>query len=153
MKRRTIIGLAAAGVAGLATALTAAGLAFGGGGHAGFRHRVMQRMVTAALDEALDEAQVTPEQRARIHAARDRVFAAVAEERTRRHGRLEEMLQLFEADNPDPAALDALHKQLDAERARTRQTVHDALIEAHGVLTPAQRRALADYVRAHGPVH
>jgi hypothetical protein len=32
---------------------------------------MMQRVAAVAIDEALDQAQVTPEQRAKIHGARD----------------------------------------------------------------------------------
>jgi Spy/CpxP family protein refolding chaperone len=150
MKRRTMMGLAVAGTVGVLSA--AAAVAFGGGA-GGFRHGMMKRMVTAAIDEALDEAQVTPEQRARIHAVRDRVFAAVETQRASRHAHLEEALRLFESDRPDPAALEALHRTAEAERAQVREAVHDALLEVHGILTPTQRRALADHVRAHRMAH
>jgi Spy/CpxP family protein refolding chaperone len=150
MKRRTVIGLAVAGAIGVVSA--GAAVAFGSGG-AGFRHGIMKRMVAAAIDEALDGAQVTPEQRARIHAVRDRVFATVETQRTSRHAHLEEALRLFESDRPDPAALEALHRTAEAERAQVRQAVHDALVEVHGILTPDQRRAIADYVRAHRMAH
>jgi hypothetical protein len=34
-----------------------------------------------------------------------------------------------------------------------REAIHDAIVEIHGVLTPAQRRAVADYVRSHRLSH
>jgi periplasmic protein CpxP/Spy len=145
MKRRTVIGL----TAGLAVSLAAGAGALAWGTHAGGRHGIMKRMVSAALDEALEEARVTPEQRQRIHAARDRVFATVEQARSERHARLEEGLALFEADRPDPARVEALHQAGAGEREWMREAIHQAILEVHEVLTPAQRKAVADYVRSH----
>ena len=145
MRRRTMIGLAA----GVAASLAAGAGAFAYGAHAGGRHGIMKRMVSAALDEALDQAQVTPEQRVTIHAARDRVFATAEGVHEGRRQHLEEGLRLFEADQVDPAQVEALHREAEAARERVRAAVHEAIVEAHDVLTPVQRKAVADYVRAH----
>jgi Spy/CpxP family protein refolding chaperone len=110
-------------------------------------------VVSATIDDALDQAGVSPEQRAAIHAARDRVFAAVDAARAGHKTHLEDTLRVFEADRPDPAQVEALHRHGEAERQRIRDAVHEAIVEAHGVLTPAQRKAVADYVRAHRMGH
>jgi periplasmic protein CpxP/Spy len=145
MKRRTVIGVAMAGLA--ASVVAGAGvLAHGQGGG---RPAIMRRMVSAAIDEALDEAKVTPAQRQTIQAARDRVFATFDEARASRRPHLEEGLALFEAARPEPARIEALHREGEAARQRVRQAIHEALVEAHDVLTQAQRKAVADYVRAH----
>jgi Spy/CpxP family protein refolding chaperone len=150
MKRRTVIGLAAGAAVSLAAG--AGALAFGGG-PAGARHAIMRRVITATIDEALDRAQVTPEQRQTINAARDRVFATVDAERAGRQTHLEEALRLFESDQPDPAQVEALHGQGEEGRQRIRQAIHEAIVQAHDVLTPAQRKALTDYIRAHRLAH
>ncbi len=113
----------------------------------------MRRVIAATIDDALDEAKVTPEQRAAIHAKRDRVFATVDAERTSRGAHVEEALALFEADQVDPARVEALHQQGEAARQRIRTAVHEAIVEAHDVLTPAQRKVIADYVRRHRFAH
>src|SRR5262245_14356454 len=147
MKRRTVIGLAAGAVMTVAAAGVGAGaIAWG---HGGGRSAIMRRVITAAIDDALDQAQVTPEQRTAIHAARDRVYAVVEAERTGRHGHLEEGLRLFEADNPDPALVEALHERAEMGRQRVRTAIHEAVVEVHDILTSAQRKAVADYVRNH----
>jgi Spy/CpxP family protein refolding chaperone len=147
MKRRTVIGLAAG------TVLTVVAAGVGAGalalGHSGGRAAIMRRVVTAAIEEALDRAQVTADQRVAIHAARDRVYAVVEAERTGRHGHLEEGLRLFESDNPDPALVAALHERADMGRQRVRTAIHEAVVEVHSILTPTQRKAVADYVRSH----
>src|SRR5687767_3235322 len=106
MKRRTAIGLAVVAVTGVL--LVGAGAFVYAGGHRG-RHEVMKRFVTSGIDDALDRASVTPEQRRVAHAARDRIFAAFQEHRREKTGRAQELLTLFEADQVDPAAITALH--------------------------------------------
>ena len=85
MNRRTLLGWitvpVVAVVAG-ATALGSYALAQGPGGmHGpggpGMHGDMMKRMVSAKLDQALDQANVTPEQRTAIYASRDRAFAAL----------------------------------------------------------------------------
>ena len=155
MERRTMIGLAAGIAASLAAGAGAAAVgvsaaqAHGGGWRAG----IMKRMVSAVIDDALDAAQATADQRRVINAARDRVFATVEEARTDRHAHLEEGLALFEADQVDPAKVEALHQQAEAGRQRVREAIHQALVEAHDVLTAPQRKAVADYIRAHRASH
>jgi Spy/CpxP family protein refolding chaperone len=149
MKRRTIFGLVTAGALGLA----AAGGAVAWGAHGGGRHAIMKRMIAAAVDEALDEAKVTPDQRAQITQIRDRALAAVEQAHGSRHAHLEEGLRLFEADQVDPARVEAFHRQADEERQRMRDAIHQAIVDVHGVLTPVQRRAVADFVRNHRLAH
>jgi Spy/CpxP family protein refolding chaperone len=141
MKRRTTIGLLAVLTGGL---LAGAGaLAFGGlSGH----HGMMKRFVSATIDDALDQASVTPSQRTAIHAARDRVFAAVEQHSQSRSTRVEEVLRLFEADQVDPAQVAALRQAKEEEHRRLADTIEQAIVEAHDTLSPAQRRAVADYV-------
>jgi Spy/CpxP family protein refolding chaperone len=145
MKRRTMFGLITAGALGLAA--TGGALAYAA--HGGGRHGIMKRMLTAAIDDALDEAKVTADQRTAIHRIRDRAFAALEQARADRRAHLEEGLRLFEADQIDPARVEAFHRRADEERQRMREAIHQALTDVHGVLTPEQRRALADYVRNH----
>jgi Spy/CpxP family protein refolding chaperone len=150
MKRRTMFGLMTAGALGL---VAAAGGAVAYGAHGGGRHAIMKRMVAAAIDDALDEAKVTADQRTQINQIRDRAFAAVEQARTSRHAHLEEGLRLFEADQVDPARVEAFHRQADEERQRMREAIHQAIVDVHGVLTPVQRRAVAEYVRNHRLSH
>ena len=148
MKRRTTIGLLAVLTGGL---LAGAGaLAFGGPPG---RHGVMKRFVSATIDDALDQAKVTPAQRTAIYAARDRVFAAVEQQWQSRGTRMEEVLRLFEADQVDPAQVAALRQAKEEEHRRLADTIEQAIVEAHDTLTPAQRKVVADYVRAHHRRH
>ena len=149
MRRRTVIGLSAAVIGGLLAGTVAA---IAGAGHGLGRETMMRRMAAAAIDGALDEAQASAEQRAAIHAARDRVFAAIQDHRRERGARLDGMLVLFEGDRLDDG-LRALRRQIEAEHEKIADTVTAALVDAHAVLTPAQRRVVADYVRSHRHAH
>ena len=149
MKRRTVVTVAVVSVLALglgAAALTAA-WAHGPGMHGA----MMTRMISAALDEALDRANVTAEQRASIHASRDRAFAAFQTQGPDRGAHREQMLALFEADRVDPAQLEALHAQMEERHRAVRTAVTQAIVEIHDTLTPAQRHVVAEFVRTHRP--
>jgi Spy/CpxP family protein refolding chaperone len=146
LSRRTILGsLAVLGV-GLITSVAA--FAHGGGGRG---PAMMKRVVSAMIDEALEPAQVTPEQRAKIYAARDRAFAAVQAQHQNRGAHMEQALSLVEADTIDPAQLAALAAQREAEHRQVADAITQAITDVHDVLTPVQRRAVADWIRTHRP--
>ena len=69
-----------------------------------------------------------------------------------RQARLDGMLSLFEGDRLDDG-LRALRGQIEAEHGKIADALSAALVEAHGVLTPSQRKVVADYVRNHRPMH
>jgi len=149
LSRRMILGAGAVVAAGLVTGV----VAFAQGSGPGFRHGMMKRMATAMIDEALEPAQVTPEQRAKIYAARDRAFTAVEAQHQTRATHMAEALALFEADTVDPGRLAAFRAQREAEHRQIADTITQSLTEVHDVLTPAQRKAVADWIREHRPGH
>ena len=154
MKRRTLLVGAAAAVLALgagAAALTAWAQGPGGPGGPGMHGRMMKRMVSAMLDEALDQASVTADQRTAIHASRDRAFAAIEAQRPEPGAHRDQVLALFEADRVDPAQLEALHAQMEQHRQAMRAAVTQAIVEIHDTLTPEQRHAVAEFVRNHRP--
>jgi Spy/CpxP family protein refolding chaperone len=148
LSRRTILGsLAVVGV-GLITSVAA----FAHGGGPG-RPAMMKRFVSAMIDDALAPANLTADQRTQIYAARDRAFAVVETHRQTRGAHLEEALALFEADTIDPGRVVAFRTQREAEHRQVADAISQALLDVHDVLTPAQRKAVADYVRAHRRGH
>jgi len=144
-----------AGVLAGATMLTVA-YAFaqgpgGPGGHGpGMHGPRMKQMISAQLDAAIAQANVTPEQRTAIVAARDRAFAAMDAQRPDPRAARDQMLALFESDRLDAAQLGALHAQMEQRHQQVRAAVTQAIVDVHDALTPAQRKIVADYVRAHG---
>ena len=146
LSRRTI--LASVAVAGVALV---SGVAAFAQGHMGRGPGMMKRVASAMIDEALEPAQVTPEQRAKIDAVRDRVFASMEAQRQTRGQHMAQALALFEADTLDPAQLAAFAAQHEAEHKQMADTITQAIGEVHDVLNPVQRRAVADWIRTHRP--
>jgi Spy/CpxP family protein refolding chaperone len=147
LSRRTILGsLAVLGV-GLITTVAA----FGHGGPGGRHGMFMKRFVSSMIDEALEPANVTPEQRAKIYAVRDRTFAAMEAHRQTRGTHMEEALTLFEADVVDAGRVATFRAQREAEHRQMADAITQAVTEVHDVLTPGQRKAVADWIRANRP--
>jgi Spy/CpxP family protein refolding chaperone len=143
-----------AGAAGLLVAGGAVALAgFAGGcGHHGGHGRdpaAVAAFVTDRVDDALDDVDATPEQRARVHAVKDRLLAAAQEARGKRGEHRAELLAAWRSEQPDAARLHALVDQhADELRALAHQAV-DGAIEVHDTLTPAQREKLATKAERH----
>lgn len=150
LTRRTILGSLA--VLGVGLVGAAAAFAHGMGmGHG--RPAMMKRVATAVIDEAIEPARVTPEQRVQIYAARDRAFAALEAHRQGRGAHMQEALALFESDVVDPGRLTAFRNAREAEHRQIADAISQAITEVHDVLTPVQRRAIADWVRTHHHGH
>ena len=134
---------------GVAALLGARAYAQGPGGmmHAG----IMKRVVSAALDEALDQAAVSAEQRTTIYASRDRAFAALEANRPDRAAQRDQVLALFEGERLDAGQLRAVHAQMEQRHQAIGDAITQAIVEIHDTLTPAQRQIVANYVRTHGP--
>jgi len=151
MKRRTVLAGAVAAVLALGTGAAALTAWAQGPGGPGFHGRMMKRMVSAVLDEALEQASVTAEQRTAIYASRDRAFAAIEAQRPDPGAHRDQVLALFEADRVDPAQLEALHAQMEERQKTVRTAVTQAIVEIHDTLTPEQRHVVAEFVRSHRP--
>jgi Spy/CpxP family protein refolding chaperone len=138
--RVSIIALAVAGTAALALAH--------GGHHAGgfMRHHINMR-----IDGALEAAKATAQQRTTIERARDRVFAAIEKSHEGRRQHMEKVMALFEADRIDAAQVQALRAEHDAAARADGDAILAAISESHDTLEPSQRKAVADYLRAHKP--
>lgn len=145
------VGIAAAALAGLFSFGLLRG-AHAGWGHGG-RPAIMKRFVSSAIDEVLDEAKATPDQRTRINAARDRVFAAVERNRQDHRGEMDEVLRLFEVDHVDPARLAAMRSEREGKLKQLGDVIQQAVVEAHDTLTPQQRLIVTDRIRAFRANH
>ncbi len=113
---------------------------------------MMKRRISVALDDALTQAAVTPEQRVAVHAARDRAFAALDAQRPDPRVHRDQLLALFEADHLDAGQLRALGAQMEQRHQAIRDAITQAIVQIHDTLTPPQRKIVADYVREHRPM-
>lgn len=141
MKR--LIGGAVAALAVVAGLVVLSGFR-GGCGHGHPRDPAqVAKFVNARVDDLLDDVDATPDQRTKIHAIADRMLA---EGQAFHAGQAEvhdALLGQWKAESPDKAKLHAL---VDARIDAMRKLAHDAVdagVEAHDVLTPAQREKLA----------
>jgi Spy/CpxP family protein refolding chaperone len=160
MTRRMMFGLGAA-VAGTmlagatALAFTGPGARFAlhhvGGWHhgGGMGHPIARRVAAAIVDDAMDAIKATPQQRTVANAARDRVLAAFQQHQQGRATRAQDVIALFEADQIDPARVAAVRRSVEDEHRKIGDAISQALADVHAVLTPDQRKQLAEYVRQH----
>lgn len=137
-------------LAGLGTILVGAGgvaFAKGKGGHCGwgrggFSAEDRKKMMSAHIDEVLDELDVTDDQRKQLHSTRDKLFAAFEENRPGRGEKLEKITALFEKDTLDVRELDALKAEHRDKMQKMEEAVSQAIVEVHATLTPEQRKEL-----------
>lgn len=159
-KRRFLAGMLTGGLIGTLIASTAVFAAHshdGPGGHRCFgRHHgamspeAMRQRVDFATDWMLTKVKATDEQKVKV---KEIVGAAVTDltglRETHRSNR-EALMEALTADSVDRERLETLRRsELDlAERASQRITL--ALADVADVLTPEQRRGLADLARSFG---
>jgi Spy/CpxP family protein refolding chaperone len=110
---------------------------------------MMGRHMAEQLDRALDRAAVTPEQRVKVYEARDRVLAAFRAQRPDPRAMRDQMLAAFEGAQLTQAQLDALHQAQEQRMRAIRTAIDRAILDVHATLTPAQRKIVAEYFRAH----
>lgn len=157
-RRGRLWGFGAFGALALSAVLFG-GLARAQDGDEGHGHKAafVQRMINSRVDDALDAIKATPQQRTAIYAVRDRMVNEAKQSflggRQQHQQDLEAALTLFTADQFDTEKAAALKNQRTAEaQARWNHMADSALqaiAEVHGVLTPPQRQALAQYLREH----
>ena len=120
------------------------------------RHRIARRVIEAVIDEALDRAEARSEQRDLIYRARNRAFAEIGDYLEDGDVKLyllveaelrEQVQRCFVSDSIVAAPFDARRARPDHRRVV--EAIARLVQEARAVLTPPQRQAVADYVRAH----
>jgi Spy/CpxP family protein refolding chaperone len=124
------------------------GFAWRGGHHGWGRdpERVRQ-LITWKLDDKLEDLDATEAQKKSLHALKDRLFEDGKAIMHEQRGARDEAFAQLASENPDPAKLHALvDARIEAMRAFAHKAT-DAALEAHKVLTPEQRKALADEYR------
>jgi protein CpxP len=122
------------------------------GGHMGWGARNPERikqMITWRMDDRLEELKATDDQKRTIHGLKDSLFdegkRMVEEQKDAR----QDLLAQWEAPQPDARAVHALvDARVDAWRGFAHK-VADAVLEAHRVLSPAQRQQVSADAREH----
>jgi Spy/CpxP family protein refolding chaperone len=115
-------------------------------GHRGAGHR-MQGMMERRIDEALEAAELTAEQKTSIDAARAQLRTTLTQ--LRPHQQVaQEVLSLLEDDRWDEARVAKLRAEQEAMLSRIGDAVAQTLKQAHDTLTPAQRQAVVSSLRS-----
>jgi Spy/CpxP family protein refolding chaperone len=117
--------------------------AFSGGGCFGHHGRKdpgeVAAFVTNRVEDALDDLDATPDQRARIMAVKDRMLEAAKQVHAEQGATHEALAEAWKSDAPDAAKLHALVDQRAEEMRKLAHQAVDGGIEVHDVLTPEQR--------------
>ena len=150
MWKKTLLTIA--GVAAIAVGyLTLTGFRGHGGPGCGGRGDParMERMIASHLDDVLDDLDATAEQRTRIVAVKDRLFAEGKALRQGKEGLHQDLLAQWESTNPDVARVHSVIDQKGDAMKGFAHKVADGLAEVHGILTPEQRAKLAKKMKRH----
>jgi|GEM_PF-1086438 len=122
-------------------------------GKGGWQMRLMTAMVDSRIDEALTELKATPDQRAKIVAAKERVVTAFTAQHEGRHQKLEQILDLFAADKIDAAKVKELRAEHITEMRKLGDVVAQAVTELHNTLDAGQRKQLVELVKTQAQRH
>lgn len=138
-------------------AVPASGWAHGqpGSGEAQGRHRGMgewmRARVLAQVEDALDAAKATPEQRKAVQAEVETLLAQLKRDPKERMQWLDQGLALLRSDKPDAKTVQALLQQHLSRRQQHAAQLGAALLRLHGLFSGDQRKAIATYVRQEAP--
>ena len=140
------------GVLAVASAFTLTAWAHDGGGFGG-RHggQGMSGMMGGRMIErVLDRVNATPDQRAQIKKIGEAAFADMKTRREAGKALREQGLKVFTAPNVDATAVEALRQQQMAHHDQASRRISQALLESSRVLTPEQRKQMADEMAKRG---
>ena len=142
-RRRLIIGGAAALVL---LAGGAAGARAWSGHHVGWigSQAIPVDLVEDRLDHMLKSVDATPEQQTKLHAIVEAAIKDLDPIRQQLAGTRKEMAALLGAPQVDRAAVEKLRGERVTELDQASKRVTEALLDAADVLTPDQRKTLAD---------
>jgi Spy/CpxP family protein refolding chaperone len=138
----------------LVTALTLVAVGVGGLTLTAFRGHhgdpaQLDQMVEKRLTKMLDTVQATDAQRQQITGIKDKVLADGKALRTAHKDTHQQLLALWKSDQPDVAQVHALVDARADAMKKFADEVADAMIQVHGILTPAQRAKVADQIQQH----
>lgn len=126
------------------------------GGHFGWGPRDPERvkqMISWRVDDRLEELKATDAQKQEINTLKDSLFEDGKQLFEEQKGARAELLTQWESPNPDAQAVHALvDARVDAFRAFAHKLA-DAALQAHRILTPAQRQQVSSEVREHLNAH
>lgn len=143
--RTLVIGaIAIAAVAG------AGAYAFGKGNDWG-PHKFMRGYMEYRLDQMLSDAGASDDQKSKVKTIVTTTIDEVRPEREARLAMRDEIIKLIEAPTIDRNAIEALRAKQMAQFEERSKAIAKAVADAAEVLTPDQRKKLAEEMRDFGP--
>jgi periplasmic protein CpxP/Spy len=102
------------------------------------------------LDRMLDSVNASAEQRTQIKAIAERTTVDMKAQRDAGKGTREQMMKLFAQPTVDANAAEALRAQMLQQHDQSSRRMMQAMLEVSRVLTPEQRKQLADRTAQRG---
>jgi periplasmic protein CpxP/Spy len=102
------------------------------------------------MERMLDSVNASAEQRTQIKAIAERTMADMKTQREAGKGLREQMLKAFAQPTVDANAVEALRAQMLQQHDQSSRRMTQAMIEVSRVLTPEQRKQLADRAAQRG---
>lgn len=106
--------------------------------------------VAEASRDKADRADKVEKRDGAHKAFRDEVRDATQADRDAIQKLRKQLATLYASDNPDTAEMKRLHAQIQSHKANIAQTRFDALLDAHGEMTPEQREKVARHMAKEG---
>lgn len=127
----------------------------GPGGHARMGHHgggegMMGGSGMMLSPRMLDAVKATPEQRAQIQQIMQAARRDMTSQREARRAVREEAQRVFTQPNVDAAAAEAVRQKMLAQHDQTSRRHLQAMVEASRVLTPEQRKQMAELAKRRG---
>jgi Spy/CpxP family protein refolding chaperone len=98
----------------------------------------------------LDAVKATPEQRAQIKQIMDAARRDMSAQRDARRALRDEAQRVFTQPNVDATAAEALRQKMLAQHDQASRRKMQAMVEASRVLSPEQRKQMADMAKRRG---
>lgn len=117
---------------------------WGHGKHGG-AHGGEAEMALRLSPRVLDRLEATPQQRQQIRAIMEAARADLRSQHESARALRQRSMELLSQPTIDAAAMEALRKDMLAQRDRASQRQLQAVLEASRVLTPEQRKRLAEH--------
>jgi periplasmic protein CpxP/Spy len=118
----------------------------GHGGHGGMGGGMFDGMMTRMLDRV----NATPEQRTQIQQIMQKQAEGMSAQREAGRALRQQMMALFAQPTVDASAVEALRQQQLAMHETASKRMTTAMLEISGVLTPEQRKQMADHMAQRG---
>jgi hypothetical protein len=113
-----------------------------------FKAKLVSGLVSAQIEDTLDQLVATDEERKVAHAARDEVLAAVTELQAHQESSVAQLSSLFSSEKVDKAAINRFQTEKEADLRTLTNVIQHAIVSLHDTLSPAHRQKLVEIVRA-----